>query len=238
YITQYSIEELSWDGNLETAKYISTSSGSTGVPFFWPRGRRQDIVVGTMMRNVFEKIYSSKKGSTLFVDSFALGTWIAGLEFYNAAKWTADRGSNIVNVTPGIDRAEAINLIKKLSPSFDRVVLGGYPPFVKDILEHGAAAGIDWSKVDMYILVAGEAVSELWKRRILEKIGKPGDVHALVNVYGMADSGVVANDSPLCSLLRMAREADPSILPNIPQFSEVTGLYQFNPMYRYFEVIG
>src|SRR4051812_9528598 len=42
YISQYSLAEMSWDGTLSAARYISTSSGSTGTPFFWPRGTAQD----------------------------------------------------------------------------------------------------------------------------------------------------------------------------------------------------
>src|SRR5262245_12663454 len=53
YISQYSLEELSWDGTLETARYISTSSGSTGMPFFWPRGVVQDAMTGDIFRALY-----------------------------------------------------------------------------------------------------------------------------------------------------------------------------------------
>src|SRR5262249_25107968 len=93
YFSDYSLKELSWDGNFDTQLYVSTSSGSTGVPFFWPRGSLQDLNTGLMFKRVYEDIFETKKGTTLAIDAFALGTWIAGFEFYNATKFAAENGN-------------------------------------------------------------------------------------------------------------------------------------------------
>ncbi len=236
YVSLNSLEDMSWDGTLDMARYVSTSSGSTGMPYFWPRGLAQDVIAGSIMRKVHEDIFDSKRGTTLFVDSFALGTWIAGLEFYNAARWTADAGSKIVITTPGIDKTEAINQIKRLASSFSRIVLGGYPPFIKDIIEQGTISGIVWKDIDMRLLFAGEAVSEFWRSRVLELIGKRDDYFASVNVYGMADIGVVAHDTPLSCMVR--RHLPASRDNEIPASSEVLGMYQYDPARRYFQVVG
>lgn len=236
YISVNALEDLSWDGKLDTARYVSTSSGSTGTPFFWPRGVAQDIVVGSIIRRIYEDVFNSKSGNTLFVNSFALGTWIAGLEFYNATKWSADAGNKIVIVTPGIDKVEAINQIRRLAPSFSRIVLAGYPPFVKDIIEQGSISGIDWKDIDLRLLFGGEAVSEFWRDRVLELIGKKDDYYSMVNIYGMADIGTVAHDTPLSCLVR-------KFLPSkrqgvIPSSSEVLGMYQYDPAHRYMQIVG
>lgn len=234
YVTQYSLEEMSWDGVLSNARYISTSSGSTGVPFFWPRGLAQDAATGSMFRNIFSDVFDLE-GSLLFVNSFGLGTWIAGFEFYNATKWAGDQGQHTVLVTPGIDKAEAINQIKKLAPLFDRVVLAGYPPFVKDILTFGTESGVDWAAMDLRLLVAGEAVSIIWKQRILEYTGKKDSYASFVNAYGMAESGVVAHDTPLSQLVREHLDELPFGTVEIHDGLPVTGFYQHYPELRYFE---
>jgi len=238
YITQYSIEDLSWDGILASAKYISTSSGSTGIPFFWPRGRNQDAVVGMIFRQIYENIFGTRDASTLCVNSFALGTWIAGLEFYNATKWAADCGNPIVMVTPGIDGAEAVNEIKKLASSFRRVVLTGYPPFVKDIIELGKASGIAWKRLDVRLLTGGEAISETWRDYVLALIGKKNDVTSIINVYGMAESGVVAHETPASILFRRVLREISGINNMLPDDKSVMGLYQYYPTVRYFEVVS
>ena len=238
YIGNYSLEQMSWGGTLSRARYVSTSSGSTGTPFFWPRGVEQDAVISAMFRHIYERIFDSKRGRTLFVDSFALGTWIAGLEFYNATKQVADFGSNIVVVTPGIDKAEAINQIKKLSPLFDRVVLGGYPPFAKDIIEHGSISGIDWQSFDLRLFFGGEAISDVWRDKVTALIGKSGSPTGAVNVYGMAEAGVVAHETPVSVLFRKALKDASFSDSGFPESEKVLGMYQYYPTARFFEVAG
>ena len=234
YITQYDMRDLSWDGAIAEAKYVSTSSGSTGTPYFWPRGHRQEMIVNQMNQRMYEDIFGSATGSTLTVDSFALGQWIAGFEFYNATKWTAERGSHIVTVTPGIDKTEAVREVQKLAKYFDRVVLAGYPPFVKDIIEHGSEEGLDWPSIDVKLMMGGEAVSEVWKDRILHMIGRPGEISRIVVQYGMAESGIVAMESPVSTTLRRSLHlcTDSEILPRA---EEIIGMYQYYPSARYFE---
>ena len=233
YFGQYSLKELSWDGELNHACYISTSSGSTGVPFFWPRGDVQDRACGLMYKNIYEDIFGSKEGNTLVINSCAFGTWIAGFEFYNGVKFVADNGSRITIVTPGIDKGEAIRQFKKLASLFDRIVFIGYPPFVKDIIDQGREDGIEWGKHDLKFLTSGEAVSEVWKGRLLEMIGKADRLDSFVNVYGMAEAGVVGHDTPLSTLLK--RNLSEVAKVNTKPENQISGLYQYYPEQRYFE---
>lgn len=238
YISQYRLEDLSWDGVLTSAKYISTSSGSTGTPFFWPRGHNQDITVGMIFQRLYENIFGTKDGSTLCANSFALGTWIAGLEFYNATKWAADRGNRIVMITPGIDKTEAVNEIKKLASSFRRVVITGYPPFVKDIIELGKASGVEWKRLDVRLLTGGEAISETWRDYVLAMIGKKDNLASIINVYGMAESGVVAHETPVSIIFRRILREMSRIDTTLPDHDKIMGLYQYYPTARYFEVVS
>src|SRR3989344_947145 len=236
YMSQYDLRELSWDGSLGSAKCVSTSSGSTGVPHYWPRGHQQDAVINMMIQKIYEDVFNTSTGSTLAVDSFALGQWIAGFEFYNATKWTAERGSHIVIVTPGIDKDEAVREIEKLARYFDRIVIGGYPPFLKDIVEEGTHIGIDWATLDVRLLGGGEAVSDFWKDRMLALIDRPGEFWRYVSEFGMAEAGVVANETPLSALLRRYIKDLPKN-DFFPEYENIAGLYQFYPSARYFEAL-
>lgn len=239
YISQYSLEDLSWDGTLALAKYVSMSSGSTGVPFFWPRGEEQDVMVGLMAQRLYEDIFDARHGTTLFVDSFSLGTWIAGLEFFNSVRWAAEHGTHITVVTPGIDKEEVIRQVKKLAPLFSRVILAGYPPFIKDILDHGIANGINWKNMDLKLLFGGEAVSEIWRDNVFALIGKTdGRLTRSINIYGMAESGVVAHETPTSILLRRNLKELAKTVPELPDVDRMTGLYQYHPLLRYFEAVS
>ena len=104
YISQYALSELSWDGRLAPAKSISMSSGSTGEPSFWPRGAEQDEISGSMFQAFYEGAFGTAAGTTLFINTFYLGIWMAGLEVYGSTQWAAEHGNPIVTVAPGPDR--------------------------------------------------------------------------------------------------------------------------------------
>jgi phenylacetate-CoA ligase len=238
YISKYSIEELSWNGSLDSARYISSSSGSTGLPLYWSRGQRQDQLVSPIFQRIYEDMFGTKNGNTLYVNSFALGTWIAGLEHFNATKWTAERGSNIVITTPGIEKELAIDTIKRLASPFERIVLAGYPPFVKDIIELGDESGIDWTQWDTRLLTGGEAFSETWRDRILKLIGQEDNLSSFINMFGMAETGIVAHETPLSILLRRLLRGSVKDDGHVSYSKEVMGLYQYYPTTRYYEMVG
>jgi len=238
YIAQYTLEDLSWDGTLNRAQYISTSSGSTGEPFFWPWSDEQIATSGFLLKQMYEKIFNTKNGKTLYVNSFGLGTWIAGFEHYNATRLVASQGNVITISTPGIDKQEAIREIKKLYPLFSRVILAGYAPFIKDVIETGKEQGIEWGKIDLYLLTVGEAISEMWRERVLRMIGKEGSVRNLINLYGMADAGgAVAYETPVSILFKQSFLKLPHT-EGLPDPNSVTGIFQFFPVLHYFEGIG
>ncbi len=239
YFSQYDLKELSWDGTLTRATYVSKSSGSTGVPFFWPRGEAQDLIIGEITQPIYEKIFGAHEGTTLFVNSFSLGTWIAGMEFFNSVRFAAEHGTAITVVTPSIDKVETINMVKKLAPLYSRVVLAGYPPFIKDILDHGSENGINWKDMDVRLFFAGEAVSEAWRDSVFALAGIHSDpLSRSVNIYGMAESGIVAHETPASILLRRHLKACAGDAPYFSDLTRATGLYQYNPMARYFEVVS
>ena len=117
------------------------------------------------------------------------------------------------------------------------MILAGYPPFVKDILDHGIMSGVDWKNIDLKLLFAGEAVSEIWKEKLLRIIGKDGGTFdQAINVYGMAESGIVAHATPVSTLLRRNLEELKKTIPNLPDADQVMGMYQYYALARYFEV--
>ena len=235
YIAKYSLEEVSWDGSLRSANYLSSSSGSTGSPFFWPRSARQDVIVGHMLQPLFERMFDTKKTTTFFCDSFALGTWIAGLLYYNATKWIADQGNAILVASPGIDKEETIREIRRFSSSFDQVILAGYPPFIKDVISFGKEAGVKWEDMNIRLLLGGESISEPWRKNLLSLLGGPQSLVRIISVYGMAETGFIAHETPLSIALK--QELSASSADIFPQQEKIAGFYQYYPATRYFEVV-
>src|SRR6185503_7206520 len=109
------------------------------------------------------------KKSTLYVDAFAMGAWIGGVFTYEAVNRVAKKGYPLSIITPGINKAEVISGIKRLGPNFDQVIIGCYPPILKDIIDLGVEEGLDWAKFNLGIVFSAEGFSEDFRDYIIQK---------------------------------------------------------------------
>ena len=73
-----------------------------------------------------------------------MGVWIGGLFTYEAVKTIAERGDYALSIiTPGLNKAEVVKAVKHLGKDFDQIIIGSYPPILKDILDDGVQAGAE-----------------------------------------------------------------------------------------------
>ena len=198
YLQQYPLKELMWNGDVTRAGVWSTSSGSSGRPTYWPRNEVAVDESELLFDRVFRRNFESHRLSTLVVVGFAMGKWIGGTYTYSAMLGLRRRGHRLSVITPGLDTQEIVASISTLGPSYDQVVLAGYPPFLKDVLDEAPQK----VRQGLRILVWGENISENWRNRILEH--RVADVCA---VYGTADAGFIGHETPATIAVRnLARD--------------------------------
>ena len=111
----------------------------------------------------FEQVFRAGERRTLAVICLALGSWVGGMYTSAACRHLAVKGYPITVVTPGNDVAEILRVVRELAPLFDQVVLAGYPPFVKNVVDVGLAQRIDWPAFRVKLVLAGEVFSEEWR---------------------------------------------------------------------------
>ena len=237
YLSQYPLADLCMDGNVFYNGMISVSSGSTGVPFFWPRGAEQDKVDTEMLAHIYDAFEMNTK-KTLLVLSFSLGTWIAGTLLMISSVHYAEAGNPVSVLTPGIEKANAIDVIKRLADNYDQIVLGGYPPFAKDLIEEGTREGIDWSKYHTRLIMGGESFSEEWRDYVLEMLNSKNPYFDSSNIFGAADVGIVGYETPLSILVRRGYNQNPVIAAELFGTEVLPSLVQFDPTQRHFEKVG
>lgn len=238
YLTKYPLKDLAWDGDLFSSRIISVSSGSTGAPFFWPRGEAQDEEGGWMHEQLFQKVFNLGQGTTLVVVCFSMGTWIAGSFTTASAIRVANKGFKLNIVTPGIMQEDAINSIKHLGQQYDRIVLAGYPPFLKDVLDLGTREGIKWHKYKLKLLFAGESFSEEWRDHVL-KLARCADVYRdSINIYGSADAAMLGHETPITIALRRLYSRRPALAKAVFGTDIIPTLVQYYPRLRFFEGVG
>lgn len=238
YLRKYPLADLCWDGKLSQGWHVySSTSGSTGEPFYFPRSNFQDQQYSVTAEMYLLNNFQIDKKTTLYVDGFAMGAWIGGLFTYQAVKNVAERGNyNLSIITPGINKQEIIKAIRNLGPNYDQVILGGYPPFVKDVIDEGISQGINWSNYNLRLIFSAEAFSEKFRDYIAERIGLKNIYSLTLNHYGTVDQGTIAHETPLSVLVRRIAMSNPKIFEAIfGQTVKVPTLAQYLPEMFYFE---
>ncbi|MEU8144422.1 phenylacetate--CoA ligase family protein [Nonomuraea sp. NPDC048901] len=229
YLNRHPLPRLCRDGVI--GDMIAVSSGSTGTPSFWPRSVSDERVIAARFEEVFRDSFEARERRTLAVVCFALGTWVGGLFTVACCRHLAERGYPITVVAPGSDKREILRVLPQLAPYFDQVVLLGYPPFLKDVID----AGLPWSRWNVKLVTAGEVFSEEWRTLVADRAGIADPVRGIASLYGTADAGVLGNETPLSVEIRRFLAGRPGAARELFGESRLPTLVQYDPEVRFFE---
>jgi phenylacetate-CoA ligase len=236
YLRRHSLPNLCRHGQLASCDFIAVSSGSTGQPTFWPRFITDEFQIATRFEQIFYDSFAADTRSTLAVVCFALGTWVGGMYTANCCRYLASKGYPITLVTPGNNKEEILRVVRELAPHFEQVVLLGYPPFLKDVIDTGIARGIEWQQYGIKWVMAGEVFSEEWRSLVGERVGSTQSCYDSASLYGTADAGVLGNETPLSICIRRFLAQNPEAARSIFGESRLPTLVQYDPHSRFFEV--
>jgi phenylacetate-CoA ligase len=235
YINAYPLPARCRGGTLSGCEMIAMSSGSTGKPLAWPRSVEHELEVATRFEQVFARSFGASRRSTLVVICFAMGTWVGGMYTAQCCRYLAQKGYPLTLVTPGNNLVEILRVVEELGQHFDQLVLAGYPPFLKEVIDRGAMQGVEWKRYRVKMILAGEVFSEEWRSLVCERLGAGDPGSATASLYGTADAGVLANETPLSISIRRFFGAHPEAARTVFGESRLPTLVQYDPCSRYFE---
>jgi phenylacetate-CoA ligase len=238
YHAPHRLAELCRRGELETCDFVAVSSGSTGEPAVWPRFASDEIGTAWRFEQVLADGFDARSKRTLGVVCFALGSWVGGMYTIAACRHVAAKGYPLTLVTPGNQRSEILRVVRALAPSFEQTVLFGYPPFLKDVIDAGREDGLDWSRFGIRLVTAGEVFSESFRSLVCERAGIRDPVRQTASLYGTADGGVLANETPLSIAIRRFLASRPDAARALFREARLPTLCQYDPCHRYFETDG
>lgn len=234
YHRRHPLPDLCRDGRL--GDMIAVSSGSSGSPTIWPRSLADEVAVTARFAQVLVDTFRADVRRTLAVVCFPLGTWVGGLYTLACLRQLSAQGHPITSVAPGNNKAEILRVLPLLAPPHvDQVVLLGYPPFVKDVIDTGRAAGVPWESYDIKLVLAGEVFSEEWRALVGSRAGMGDPLRSSASLYGTADAGVLGNETPTSVSIRRFLAANPVVAQSLFGSSRLPTLVQYDPGHRYFE---
>ncbi|MDF5715442.1 MAG: phenylacetate--CoA ligase family protein [Rhizonema sp. NSF051] len=236
YLQRHSLADLCRHGQLESCDMIAVSSGSTGKPTFWPRFFTDELHIATRFEQIFHDSFHADTKSTLAVICFTLGTWVGGMYTTNCCRILASKGYPITVITPGNNKEEILRVVQELGSHFQQVVLLGYPPFLKDVIDTGIARGVEWQQYQIKLVMAGEVFSEEWRSLVGERIKAQNPCYDSAALYGTADAGILGNETPLSICIRRFLANHPEVARTLFGESRLPTLLQYDPISRFFEV--
>ena len=231
YVDRFPLPERMWDGSLASAVLMNASSGTSGVPYYWPCDSLEIDESAAFYDSLFRTQFAMGERRTLLVICFGMGTWIAGSYTLHATLGAARAGMPVTVVTPGFDKAETLAVLRQLAPDFEQVVLAGIPSFLKDLVDEWAA--VPGPRPPVRFFLAGEGFTEAWRGYVRDRTAAAG----IVSVLGSADAGVMAFESPATVRLRQRATADEATCfarfgrPTVP------AVFRYRPTHRFFEAI-
>ena len=238
YLRRHPLAQLCRGGQLTGCDMIAVSSGSTGEPTFWPRSVADEFTVATRFEQVFHDSFEADRRTTLAVVCFALGSWVGGMYTASCCRHLAAKEYPITVITPGSDIDEILRVVTALGPQFEQVVLLGYPPFLKGVIDMGLARGVPWPDYRVKLVLAGEVFSEEWRTLMGQRAGGTDPYFDSASLYGTADAGVLATETPLSICIRRYLAQHPEAARKLFGQSRLPTLAQYDPRTRLFETHG
>ncbi|GAA2615120.1 phenylacetate--CoA ligase family protein [Dactylosporangium fulvum] len=236
YLRRYPLPERCRDGDLAAvADTVAVSSGSSGQPTVWPRSVVDELAVARRFEDALRGSFQAHERTTLVVVCFALGSWVGGMYTAAACRHVAAKGYPVTVATPGNSIDEILRVVVELAPHYQQVVLAGYPPFVKNVVDEGLRRGVDWPAYSIRLLLAGEVFSEQWRDLVGRRAGMRQPESDSVSLYGTADAGVLGNETPLSVRIRRFLAGAPALARELFGDARLPTLVQFDPATRYFE---
>jgi phenylacetate-CoA ligase len=224
YVDRYGMLERCIRGDLPyPGTTIDESSGSTGTPYNWIRGRREREVAH---RNIgFFARYAFGTKPLVTINAFSMGAWAAG---FNMSLGMMRHGI-VKSVGPDLDKI--LSTLTYLGPRY-RFLISGYPPFVKHLLDEGERRGFPWAEYELHALVGGEGMTEELRDVLLTRFV------SVYSGYGATDIEIgMAGESPVSIAVRRLARARPDVRGALfGTDSRLPMVFQYNPLIHYLEV--
>lgn len=236
YLMKYPLKDLTFGGSYRGKSAITSSSGSSGVPLYWPRTPIQDFGACKGFDSFLVNTFEIDKISTFHMNCSGMGIWTSGDYVGLLIKYLSYKYPHNTSISPGIDLDSTIKLIEKISLDFEQTIIYSYPPFARDIVDSIPPKLI--KKINLKFIVYGEPYSEKWRKFMLNKINGGNNYHYITSVLGSSEGGLIGTESRVCTLLRIIAQKRKRFCKALFGKEQVPSLIQYNSQSKYIESIS
>jgi phenylacetate-CoA ligase len=221
YVKRYSIEARCYGGDIPLAGVsIDESSGSTGIPNNWVRGREERAHSARLLRLNHRIVYPSRSKKIMILNCLAMGPWGSGIIISSAL-------ADIRNVKSlGPDVAKVDNALRVFGPDYLYLIMA-YPPFVKHFLD---TTTVDLKPYELHALVGGEGMSEGLRDYLMRSFKR------VRSGFGASDIEInIAGETDFTVGLRRWMRDHPDVCETFFGRRIPPNLFQYNPAHYVIE---
>ena len=202
YIQAYGFNDVNSVKAGKNLYSVSLSSGTIDEPTIWPRYFEYEEFLPLVFELFMRLYWQIDKKSTLLVNAYALGPWMAGFSVHSAIRPLTQK-YNLTMATTGVDIDSIVYTIVKLFKYYDQTIIFSYATFARTIIDRLQDAGVNIRKLNLKMFTAGEGHTVEW-RQYINKLatGDPGNLTTIIDGYGVTDTGLSGQGSPLTNLIR------------------------------------
>jgi phenylacetate-CoA ligase len=236
YIQVYGFNDVNSTKAGKDLYSLSLSSGTIDEPTIWPRYIQYEDFLPLVFDLFMRQYWQIDKKSTLAINAFALGPWIAGFCVHEALRPLTQK-YGLTMATTGADIDSIVYTIVKLSKFYDQTIIFSYPTFARTILDRLEDAGVNLKKLNLKMFIAGEGHTVEW-RQYINKLatGDPDDLTCILDGYGVTDTGLSGQGSALTNLVRDLAHKNEKLREDLfGKTDSVPSLFQYNPGTYYIE---
>jgi len=235
YLFKYRLDKLLIGGNFRGKFAFSSSSGSSGKPFYWPRFSIQDIGGAKSLESLLVNSFDIDKKSTLHLNCAGMGIWTAGDMNGLMNKYISYKYGHNCSISPGIDLDNVLRIVQDVGVFFKQIVFYGYPPFLKDIVDNLSKDVLQ--KMNLKFVAYGEPFSESWRDYILQAIKAKSAHKSVVSLLGSSEGGIVGTEEANSVIVRREVQKNPNLGQALFGEERIPSLVQYVPQSKYIEII-
>ncbi len=190
------------DGDQHNISLIVKSSGHSGVQCYWAKSRAEDHFGKNALSIGLDHNFQVHEKKTLIINAFILGSWVTGINFNMLATYHCP----VINVGP--DKEEIFQTMNDIGAQFEQIIISGYPPFIKDLVDFGNANKFNWKRYKVHFIGGGEDFPEGWRDYIHKNAGGA----KVRSGFGASDIGILGGtETDDTVFIRQLADKDPAL---------------------------
>ncbi len=194
------ISDLCVNGSVADSGMLVRSSGYSGKSSTWAKSRKEQHGSRNFATLGLDLLYNTTKKKTLLIDSFALGSWVSGIDLLLVAN------AECTVVAPGADIDETLSIFNDLNKEYNQFIIAGTPHFIKYLAEEAIKKKINFKKHKVHFLIGGEYFTEEWRNYVNNLVGTTTKIDNnghIFSGYGASELGITGvNETKESSYLR------------------------------------